>query len=209
MRSQSANRTSLILLAALSAVATACARPSPGGAASAIDRGRELVSVGGCADCHTPKTFDPAAGMPVPDETRRLSGHPTDAPDPQASPGKADTAVIGPTFTSFRVPFGVVYAANLTPDAETGLGAWTEADFIATMRTGHHKGTGRVLLPPMPWQNLASMSDADLRAAFAYLRTLPAVRNAVPRPAVPTEAIDAIDRGVARLSAPRPGVKSL
>ena len=59
---------------------------------------------------------------------------------------------------------GVSFAANLTPDAETGLGKWTEKDFADTMRSGRHLGRGRAILPPMPTQNIAVMTDADLRA---------------------------------------------
>jgi mono/diheme cytochrome c family protein len=158
-----------------------------------ILRGKQLVDMGGCADCHTPKAFDPKLGMPVPDNTRYLSGHPEGAPDPQAQPGQTDMAVIGPTFTSFKTGFGVVYARNLTPDKDTGLGAWTQAQFIQTMRTGHRQGTGRVLLPPMPWMNLTHSSDEDLAAIFAYLHSLPAVHNAVPDPKVPAPAISAIE----------------
>ena len=164
-----------------------------------VARGKQLVDMGGCADCHTPKAFDRKLGMPVPDMTRYLSGHPEGAPDPQAQPGQTDMAVIGPTFTSFKLGFGVVYARNLTPDKDTGLGAWTEAQFIQTMRTGHRQGTGRVLLPPMPWMNLAHSSDDDLKAIFAYLHSIPAVRNAVPDPKVPAPAISAIEASYAKV----------
>lgn len=185
----------------------ACAtkdKPETGAAARAVDpvkRGEQLVTIGGCNDCHTPMKFDANVGMPVPDRSRLLSGHPEGAPDPTASPGQGDQAVIGPTFTSFRAPFGVVYAANLTPDTETGLGGWTADDFVRTVRTGKHHGvaTGRPILPPMPWMNLAAQSDEDLRAIFSYLRTVPAVKNEVPAPKVPPQAISAIDQGFQKL----------
>src|SRR5512139_39589 len=181
---------STILMSALSLAATffpSCSSEPPTPSPAVVARGKEIASVGGCDHCHTPMRFDPAIGMPVPDAARKLSGHPEGEGDPEAAPGKQDQAVIGSTFTSFRAPFGVVYAANLTPD-ETGLGGWTEAEFIATMRSGHHKGTGRILLPPMPWQNIASLSDDDLRALFSYLRGLAPVKNAVPQPKVTPEA---------------------
>ncbi len=164
-----------------------------------VARGEQLVKMGGCNDCHTPMKFDPALGMPVPDHTRFLSGHPEGAPDPEAQPGQTDMAVIGPTFTSFKTGFGIVYSRNLTPDKETGLGAWTEAQFIQTMRTGHRQGTGRILLPPMPWMNLAHSSDEDLKAIFAYLHSIPAVHNAVPDPKVPAPAIAAIEASYAKV----------
>lgn len=175
------------------AALAAPAKPAAGsGDVQRITRGGQLISLGGCGDCHTPMKFDPALGMPVKDMTLMLSGHPVGAPEPTSEPGKGDQAVIGATFTSFRLPFGVVYAANLTPDKATGLGSWSSAQFIATMRTGHHQGTGRPILPPMPWQNLAAASDDDLTAMFAYLQSVPAVKNQVPAPNVPPPVFDAI-----------------
>jgi hypothetical protein len=82
----------------------------------------------------------------------------------------------------------VSFAANLTPDAETGLGKWTEKDFADTMRSGRHLGRGRAILPPLPIQNTAVMTDADLRAVFAYLRSIPAIKNRVPEPRPPVMA---------------------
>jgi hypothetical protein len=182
---------------ALTAV-TACSAQPPtgaraGAAPDAIERGRQLVSMGGCNDCHTPMKFDPEIGMPVPDMSRMLSGHPEGAPDPASNLAGHDLAAIGPTFTSFRLPFGVVYTANLTPDAATGLGAWTQEMFMRAVRTGRHMGgNGRPILPPMPWPTLAQQSDADLAAIVAYLRSIPAIRNDVPAPKVPDQAMDAV-----------------
>jgi hypothetical protein len=157
--------------------------------------------MGGCGECHTPLKFDPKVGMPVPDRSRMLSGHPEGAPDPEGQPGRTDLAVIGPTMTSFKSGLGVVYARNLTPDKETGLGAWSEQDFIMTMRTGHRKGGTRPILPPMPWQNLAIASDDDLHAIYAYLQSIPAIHNAVPDAKVPAEAMAAIDKSYAAAAA--------
>jgi hypothetical protein len=170
----------------------AAAAAAPSGDAQRVARGAQLVGLGGCGDCHTPMRFEPALNMPIKDPTLLLSGHPQGAPEPISEPGKGDQAVIGATFTSFRLPFGVVYSANLTPDKATGLGTWTTAQFIATMRTGHHQGKGRPVLPPMPWQNLASASDDDLTSIFAYLQSIPAVKNKVPVPNVPPPVFDAI-----------------
>ncbi len=83
-----------------------------------------------------------------------------------------------------RGPWGTSFAANLTPH-ETGLAAWTPELFIQTMRTGKHLGSGRAVLPPMPWQDYGQMTDDDLRAVFAYLRSLKPVANAVPGPVPP------------------------
>ncbi len=166
-----------------------------------VGRGEYLVRIGGCQDCHTPVQYDPAIGLPLPMPGRMLSGHPDGAPDPESALARGDLAVIGPTFTSFRLPFGIVYAANLTPDKETGLGSWTEEMFVRALKTGRHfGGTGRPILPPMPWPALASLPDADLRAIFAYLRTIPAVHNGVPSAKVPQAALDAILDGYAKLA---------
>ena len=80
------------------------------------------------------------------------------------------------------------YTRNLTPDRETGLGEWTEQQFIDTMRTGRQQGRGRQILPPMPWMAISNLSDEDLKAIFAYLRAIPPVKNRVPEPLPPAEA---------------------
>ena len=79
------------------------------------------------------------------------------------------------------------FTANLTPDKETGLGDWTEEMFIATMQTGRHQGKGRPLLPPMPYFNLTALNDEDIKSLFAYLQSLPPVKNRVPQPIDPPE----------------------
>lgn len=152
-----------------------------------IERGKMLATLGGCNDCHTPLKFDSTLGLLMPQRDRLLSGHPAGAPDPASSLASPDQAVVGPTSTSFRVPFGVVYASNLTPDRETGLGAWNETIFIQTMRKGRHLGAGRPVLPPMPWVGIRQLSDADLEALFAYLQSLEPIYNPVPAPKVSSE----------------------
>ena len=91
------------------------------------------------------------------------------------------------TNTAFAGPWGTSFTANLTPDDETGLGKWTGETFIATLRTGRHEGKGRPLLPPMPWPMIRTLTDEDLRAVFAYLQSLPPIRNRVPAPVDPDE----------------------
>jgi hypothetical protein len=114
-----------------------------------------------------------------------LSGHPegTKLPPPGLKPGPWFAATAG--MTAWAGPWGISYAANLTPDVNTGLGIWTEDMFLKAMRTGKHMGAGREILPPMPWQGIGSLTDEDLKAIFAYLRTVPPLKNNVPRPVSP------------------------
>jgi hypothetical protein len=70
------------------------------------------------------------------------------------------------------------------------MGAWTEEMFVKTMRTGKHMSAGRNLLPPMPWQSISKLTDDDLKAIHAYLRTIPAVKNHVPLPVPPGGAVE-------------------
>ena len=79
-------------------------------------------------------------------------------------------------------PWGASFAANLTPDNETGIGTWQPEMFINAMRSGKHLGAGRPILPPMPWQSIGQLSDEDLKAIFTYLKTLTPVKNKVPQP---------------------------
>lgn len=158
--------------------------------AKLVKRGGYLARIGGCNDCHTPVKLDPELGMPVPDMERAFSGHPEGAPDPAAPYTKPDIGNIGATFTSFALPFGIVYAANITSDPTTGIGSWKEEAFVKAMRTGRHAGVGRPILPPMPWFNLSSATDDDLRAMYAYFMSTKPVKNAVPKPKVSPEVID-------------------
>jgi hypothetical protein len=89
--------------------------------------------------------------------------------------------------TAWAGPWGVSFAINLTPDKETGIGEWTEATFIQAMRTGKHQGqpNARDILPPMPWFNLKDLKEEDFKAIWAYLSSIPAVKNQVPLPVPP------------------------
>lgn len=154
-----------------------------------IKRGEYLVAIAGCNDCHTPKVMTDKG--PAPDMQRLLSGHPSNEPLPAITDKKmvapGQWALMNPSLTATVGPWGVSFAANLTPD-DTGLGAWTYQQFEKALREGKFKGMDgtRPLLPPMPWQNTAQMSDEDMRAIFAYLKSIPAVKNVVPNPIPPT-----------------------
>jgi mono/diheme cytochrome c family protein len=116
-------------------------------------RGEYLATIMDCGGCHTGGAL---AGQPVP--RLRLAG-----------------SSIG-----FEIPgLGYFYPPNLTPDRDTGLGAWSEADIMRAVRTGV-RPDGRVLAPVMPWHNYAALTDDDARSLARYLRSLPPVRNATP-----------------------------
>ncbi len=120
--------------------------------AKRVERGKYLVTICGCGDCHTPGTFYGA-----PDFARQLSG----------------------SELGWQGPWGVSYARNLTPDQETGLGKWSDADIIKSFRSGV-RPDGSTLLPPMPWQDLSALTDEDATSIVAYLRGLPPVAHKVP-----------------------------
>ena len=151
-----------------------------------VQRGAYLVGAMGCNDCHTPWKLGPKG--PEPDMSRALSGHPADLVMPPApKPSGPWTSSIAVTNTAFAGAWGTSFTANLTPDAETGLGKWTAETFIAALRTGRHEGKGRPILPPMPWPMIRTLTDEDLRAVFAYLQSLPPIRNRVPAPVDPED----------------------
>jgi mono/diheme cytochrome c family protein len=153
-------------------------------------RGGYLVLVGGCNDCHSPKVMTPQG--PMIDTTKVLSGHPDGSPLPplDANAGKpGHWYYAAPDLTAWVGPWGISYTYNLTPDSTTGLGTWTADMFVKTIRTGRHMGldNGRPILPPMPWQEMAKMTDEDLKAIFAYLQTLPPVKNKIQAPTPPNQ----------------------
>ena len=153
----------------------------------AVARGKYLVTIMGCNDCHTPWKTTPRG--PEPDMTRMLSGHPQEF-TVTAPPGRHDGpwvwAATG-TNTAFSGPWGISFTANLTPDPDTGLGKWTADIFIGALRTGRHEGQGRPILPPMPYPMIRQATDEDLRAIFSYLQSIPPIRNRVPQPIEPLE----------------------
>jgi mono/diheme cytochrome c family protein len=153
-----------------------------------VARGKYLVTTGGCGDCHTPKIY--TSNGPVPDSTRRASGFQAEEKLPAldvkyVAPG--NWVATESNFSAWVGPWGISYAANLTPDNATGIGALTEEMFIKSLREGKWMGVGRPLLPPMPWQTIGQMTDQDLKAIYAYLRTIKPIHNEVPQPVPPNK----------------------
>ncbi len=163
------------------------AAQADGNNAAKIKRGALLVAAGDCVTCHTP--FKMGANGPEKDMARGLSGHPEQLK--LGSPPKLDgdwNWAGSATMTAFVGPWGTSFAANLTPDRETGIGSWKEKDFVQAMRTGKHVGVARPIMPPMPWQAIRHLPDSDLHAIYAYLQAQPAVKNKVPDYAPPATA---------------------
>lgn len=152
--------------------------------ANKVQRGAYLVSTLGCDDCHSPKKFGPNG--PEIDTNLRFGGYPAGRPLPSFDTGTAHRWVLfAGDLTAAVGPWGISFSANISSDP-TGIGNWTEAQFIRSLREGKWKGLdGRSLLPPMPWQNLSKLTDPDLGAIYAYLRTSKPVNNTVPEPIPP------------------------
>ena len=129
-------------------------------AQSPVERDRYLVSFATCTDCHTPGYL-----LGMPDMARCLGG----------------------SDVGFEIPgLGVFHGPNLTPDMETGLGAWTEQQIITAFTTGM-RPDGRMLAPIMPYHNFANLTPEDAMAIATFLKSLPPVSNKVPGPFGPND----------------------
>ena len=160
--------------------ATTATTVANGGYASQADWGKHLVAIGGCSDCHTPKKMTNQG--PVDDSTLLLSGHPSQLPAPSLMPDQLKKGYAATQdLTAWNGPWGTSFSANLTPDS-TGLGAWTEEQFLTCIRQHLFKGIKgeRPLMPPMSMVGVNNFSDDELKAVFAYLKTLQPVHNIVP-----------------------------
>ena len=184
--------TGMLLLGAIT-LATEPARAADSDVAK-IARGKYLVTTSACNDCHTPWHVGPAG--PEPDMSRMLSGHPESLviEQPAPLPPGPWTLAAAPTNTAWSGPWGVSFTANLTPDPETGLGKWTQATFMQAIRTGRHMGRGRQILPPMPFAMYRNFTDEDLGSIYAYLRSIPPLKNRVPAPLPPSATAAAAEK---------------
>jgi mono/diheme cytochrome c family protein len=125
-----------------------------------VARGKYLVTLGGCLDCHTQGYF-----FGKPDMSRYLGG----------------------SDVGFLIPgLGIFVGPNLTSDKETGLGTWTRAQIVTALTAGQLPD-GRGLAPIMPWRALAKLTKYDANAIAAFLQSLPPIKNQVPGPFGPTE----------------------
>lgn len=195
----------LIFLTAMAVLTTACKQQSKEVAADVLSKeqyellgyasneawGEHLVAMIGCDDCHSPKIMTERG--PIPDPALRLSGHPSSSPAIQIdrlSIQQNGYGACNSHMTAWVGPWGISYAANLTSD-QSGIGLWTEENFFRAIREGKLKGLkeGRLLLPPMPWPAYSQMTDQEISAIFAYLKTVPAIENIVPPAEPPATAM--------------------
>jgi mono/diheme cytochrome c family protein len=170
------------LALALAGAATSTHLKAQSASDSAVERGRYLVSIMACHDCHSPKI----PGTMKPDPERMLSGRPPTTKMPSRAEGEVHASE---DLTVWRGGWGQSVASNLTPDPETGIGRrYNEAKFVQTMRSGK-KPEGTALRPPMPVDVYQNVKDDDLKAIYAYLRTIKPIKNGVyaglPSPASP------------------------
>jgi mono/diheme cytochrome c family protein len=149
-------RTVLAVLAAVCAPAAASLAADP----AAVARGKYLVTIASCHDCHTPGYF-----LGKPDMARFLGG----------------------SEVGFELPgLGVFLGPNLTPDKETGLGNWTDKQVVEAIQQGK-RPDNRMLAPIMPYHAFANLTPQDVNAIVAFLRSIPPVKNKVPGPFGPNE----------------------
>lgn len=155
-----------------------------------IAEGQKMITIGGCNDCHSPKIMSQFG--PKIDSSKFLAGHWAQDSLPPVYAGvlqPGNWLAMTPSITAFAGPWGISYAANITSDSTTGIGAWTEHNFIQAMKTGKHMGmeNERPIMPPMPYENLAQLSDDELKSIFAYLKSTTPISNRVPAPVPPNQ----------------------
>ena len=147
-----------------------------------IKMGKVLTEEFGCVDCHSPKLI--IQDQIMIDEKKIFSGHPQnnilpDFPPELVGPGKW-RGLYTSGMTAWGGPWGITYAANLTPDKETGIGNWSEENFMSVIKLGIHSSLTRKMLPPMPWSEVSRLGDDELSAIFVYLKSLKPIKNKVP-----------------------------
>lgn len=146
-----------------------------------VKNGELLVAKLDCEICHSPKKMGPQGPEVIPEQ--RFGGHQANAPLPPTDEKmlKSGWVLFAPDFTSFIGPWGQSYAANISSDS-TGIGMWTEDQFKKVIREGKFMGLDntRPILPPMPWPAYKHLTDDEISAVFAFLKSTAPVHNVVP-----------------------------
>ena len=171
---------SAILVALTAAATTTYAADSP-----QVKRGKHLVDTHDCNACHTPFKMGPNG--PEPDMSLMLSGHPEKLVMPPLPKLEAPWVWVGGRHQyGVRRPMGRELRHQPhapTPKRASASGASRTSS--QAIKTGKHLGVGRPIMPPMPWPAYRNLSDADLKAMFAFLKTVPPIKNRVPDSAPP------------------------
>jgi mono/diheme cytochrome c family protein len=155
-------KSAWIVLAAAAAVSATVPLLETAHADAQLDRGKYLVTFGGCNDCHTPGYF-----FGKPDMARFLGG----------------------SDVGFEIPgLGAFAGKNITPDKETGIGTWTSEQIAAAITAGK-RPDGRVLAPIMPYHAFSYMTKEDVAAIVAFLQSIPAVKHEVAGPFKPGDKV--------------------
>ena len=153
-------RGAISIAAVAAALLLATLAPVARAADAQLERGKYLVTIMGCGDCHTAGNF-----LGKPDMEHMLSG----------------------SDVGFEIPgLGVFVGRNLTPDKETGIGNWSNAEIVTAIMSGK-RPDGRILAPAMPWMNFTALTQEDAQAIAAFLKSLPPTKHAVPGPFGPAE----------------------
>ncbi len=160
--------------------------------ADKVARGKYLVTIAVCNDCHTPLKSGPDGDGP--DMERMLSGHPQNLPVTHLAVS-ADSpwpVAMSATNTAWSGPWGVSFTANLTPDPETGIGRWTLRNFKDTLRSGRHLGRGRASCRRCRSQCTSTSRTRTWRRFSATFRVSPRSATGCPsrcrRPSRPSPA---------------------
>ena len=146
-----------------------------------ITHGKYIATIAGCTSCHTP--LKPEYNNP---ETLTLEQIQTIAFNELEAHDQDKFLAGGRVFP--LGPIGNLTTRNLTPDEETGIGAWTDDQIKIAIKTGIDHD-GKVLFPVMPYHVYSTMADADLEAVIAYLRSVNAIRNKIPDRTISTEGM--------------------
>lgn len=131
-----------------------------------VDRGAYLIGLLGCGSCHTNGAFD-------------------GAPEIEYSLAGSDTGIAFTNPLGDKYP-GIVYPANITPDMDTGIGQWSDSQIANAIRAGIGRHGSR-RIATMPWQGYAQLTDDDVDALVAYLRSIKPIKKSVPGEVKPGE----------------------
>lgn len=152
--------------------------------AGTLEHGKYIATIAGCTDCHTPL-------KPEYEDTTELSLEQLKVLAFNAAAASDGTRFLAGGRAFDLGPAGVLVTRNLTPDEQTGLGAWTDEQIKLAIKTGVDRG-GMVLFPVMPYHVYNGMADSDLEAVVVYLRSVNAVANEVPARTISTEGFPAL-----------------